>query len=551
MIDDYIKRIRGLETDEPLLVCESDGFGLRAAVIEREGEEWVLSSTLSSGPMAPDDSVAEVKREFEREGKTLPEGAILILAGVVMEVLELPPSATARPAEEMNEMIRWELDSLMAEQSASWSLGKVLLGLGYLDRDQYASLIRMAGSSGADRCGEVAIGIGLVDQEQLDRALGYQRALQDVEEELDCAWLPLDENEERWLATGVGRELKSQWSQAFAASGIQLRTLYPAAGPSAMALGPDRVEEIVLELHPGVSVAQRRANRIPQRLARVYGSDGSELLEDCVQAVKAAAEGELLSVALTSQVPLEPDFLETLRDALGVPLAWIEDSTYSSDLAGLYGAGLHAVGAVEKSSFPTLSTLPPSVPLHQRPFFFEAIGAGVLLALMIGLEIFFAVASDQLTDSQDAAQEQLTNREVLKEAAEEEQLAIESGKSELAKLEDLVTADERRVALLGERVPERAALIEFLFTALSSSVSPGVVIEKVDETEEGHFYLEGWSFYEEGAQQFIREFAVAMAQKRLEIQEELVSVRTRTEEGFGYGFSFRLRPQAAKVEGRP
>ena len=210
MIDQWIRRIRGLQSDEPLLVCESDGFGLRAAVIEREGDGWVLSSSSSSGPMAPDDSVGAIKRELEREERAVPERAVLILAGVVMETLELPPAASARNPEEMNEMIRWELDSLMAEQSASWSLGNVLLGLGYLDPKQYESLIKLAGSSGSNRCGEVAIGIGLIDQEQLDRALGYQRMLQDVEEELDCAWLPLDEIGERWLATGVGRELKSQ-----------------------------------------------------------------------------------------------------------------------------------------------------------------------------------------------------------------------------------------------------------------------------------------------------------------------------------------------------
>ena len=307
----------------------------------------------------------------------------------------------------------------------------------------------------------------------------------------------------------------------------------------------------MLELHRNVSIAVRVSDGTPQRIVRVYPTEEASLVDDCLQAVKAVAEGEQVRVALNTRIPIDEGLPQTLQEKLDLTVTWIEPATSSAELASLYGAGLHAVGEVPQTSFPSLSTLPPSIPFKDRRFFFEAMGALALFLLIAGLELFFALEFSQLEKDQDIAREKLTTREVAKEVAEEEQAVIESGKTALSTLQDEVTVSKRRLTLLGERVPKRAALLEFLFSALSASVSPGVMIERVDEAQEGQFHIDGWSFSENAAQQFMRELAVSMAAKGLEIQDELVSVRSRADEGFGYGFTFKLHPLPAQAEARP
>jgi hypothetical protein len=550
VIEESLAWFRSLRKEQSVLVCEWNGFGLRAGVVFQREQQVQLSEIVRADRLSPVNALSDVIGQLHDKGVAVPETGVLLLPSAVSEVIELPPDTGMDQSDEaMNELIRWELDPLMAEQAANWSLGTVLLGLGMLDEEQRRSLESLTGKAGSDRFGELALGIGLVEQSQVDEALAFQSGLQEMGEEIDCAWRLLPGESSRWLATGVSRSQKSLWVDAFLQNKIQLSALYPLVGASAFAFGGTRPEAVVLELYPGIVVAQRLEGALPARFARVYESEDRTLIEDCCSAVQSAAEGELASVSLFPGGSLPPGFFEEAADAFGVPLECIEPEEFPAGSAGIWGVGLQELSASEDIPFPKLSTLPRPVPIWKRPYALEIGLVLVLVFSIVSLEASFYRGNSELVREREAAREKLTTLQIAKDAVEAEKEALVQGKGELDSLELGLASAGERLRLLKEEVPARRKLIRYFLSALSASVSPGVVIEGVFEVEEAVFEITGWSFGEKAAQQFIQELAVLMSRKGFEVRDELVSARMRSMSGSGYGISLRLERRTETLEG--
>src|SRR5690606_15758175 len=98
-------------------------------------------------------------------------------------LIELPVSPTKpRPAIQMQELIRWELEPLLMQCNMYWAAGQLLLRMGYLDEGQLKDVVerqqgKQKGSNGDNsaysfkRFCELAIEMGYITQEQMHECL--------------------------------------------------------------------------------------------------------------------------------------------------------------------------------------------------------------------------------------------------------------------------------------------------------------------------------------------------------------------------------------------
>ena len=164
-----------------ILVCETDGFHLHGAVIRRDGKQLKVEATARSEALEYREAVTEMLASLRSQGWR-GRHAILLTPAVYSTLLELPVSPKQkRPALQMQELIRWELEPLLVQHNMRWSTGQILLAMGYLDEAQVTEVLdRQQGKhkSGGHgniytykRYGELAMEMGYVTQAQVDEGL--------------------------------------------------------------------------------------------------------------------------------------------------------------------------------------------------------------------------------------------------------------------------------------------------------------------------------------------------------------------------------------------
>ncbi len=100
-----------------LLVCETDGFSLRAAVLKRNGQNVEVHQTaqsqLSDMAEAVKEVVSAIKADGWQGGK-----AILLSPAVLSTLVELPVDPKKpRSLQQMQELIRWEVEPLLMQHT--------------------------------------------------------------------------------------------------------------------------------------------------------------------------------------------------------------------------------------------------------------------------------------------------------------------------------------------------------------------------------------------------------------------------------------------------
>src|SRR5690606_16692291 len=179
-----------------------------------------------------------------------------------------------RPAMQMQEMIRWEMEPLLIQHNMLWSIGQVLHAMGYLtetqvrevlDRQQGKHKTGLGDGHGTiysyKRHGELAMGMDFITQAQLDECLAKQAWLRSDSDEISCGWAPQiyqytdgeheeDSGAHPWLVSAANIGMMRQWEAAFALSKVTLKQVYPLVGCAA-GLMEDTDDAILLESRDG------------------------------------------------------------------------------------------------------------------------------------------------------------------------------------------------------------------------------------------------------------------------------------------------------------
>ncbi|MCH2172869.1 hypothetical protein MK489_19000 [Myxococcota bacterium] len=531
-----------------LFLCESDGFSLNGAIWASDQQEICTSSFVETSPLEPAAAVAEILLRIEEKGFERPRDAYLILPNIAVGIIELPiGSHETRTPDEMNELVRWELDPIAAEQGGLWSLGSVLHGLGYIDDDQRQSLVSLGGPNRVSQFGDLAAGMGIVEQAQLDQAVRLLNALQDIDEELACAWVPLGGGEEPgsslWLASAIGQKLKSLWLDAFNENGIELEGLYPSVFARSFVVPPEAKGQSVVQVEQRAVTFLRIYDGLTRHIERTYASGENVSTDEIREVLSSTEDNPTDRIWLTTGTNVTNDVADQIQSITNIPIETIENEDTPRQLLGITGAARHASGELPSEICPRIETRPPPVPIYKRPYFPEVSLVVLLFLGLIAGEVHLISSRSVSATAEQSIRNKLARAEATRDIIEEERLASENAEQLLNESRQALDHLKRSHQLLTSEIPERNQLITYFLDSLSRSVSQLVVLDKVSEHEDYTLTIEGWSFTEEAAQEFIRALAVLMSKKDMGLRDEAVIARTGWGGLDGYSLSMSLVPR--------
>ncbi len=576
-----------------LLVCETDGFSLRGAVLVRSGNEVTVVHSAQSRAPGMDEAVAELVGKLKsagwRGGK-----AVLLTPGVVPALLELPVDPKKpRPPEQMEDLVRWEMEPMLMQHTTLWSVGRILVGLGYLTEEQARAVIDMQqgrGRPGAaetdfevysfKRFGDLAIELGYIDHRQLDECLVRQEWLKTEGEEVACGWTAQEAaahaelGSHRWLACAVSRTLLQRWVSVFSRHGVKLRSLYPLAGCAAAVLGGEDAQRLLLESHGGVATATSVQNGAvtgfhmqPEALWMLLESHaglvtatnlhGGEIsgfhmhqsaltgpLEACLEAYHALTPPEPDILWLATVHEESGDLPMQLQQALGCKIRVLPEVAAAEDgsraTPGMLGAARHGLGLAGGGLCCDVPVDGPRKPAWQR-LEVRAIAAALLLAVCLGAsEIALQVRMELAAEKKARVDKEAATLDASVARIKGEIDGINKQREALKAKRDEAVRVESRARFFGEVLPERAAFVQSLLSALEQSVTDEVVIDRIEElavtrtvkpatqllpmgtsaaVPAGGFRLSAWALTETAAQQLVQSIKSAMQPWGMDVLE--------------------------------
>lgn len=548
-----------------LLVCETDGFSLRGAVLSRSGNEVTVVHSAQSRAPGMDEAVAELVGRLKsagwRGGK-----AVLLTPGVVPALLELPVDPKKpRPVEQMEDLVRWEMEPMLMQHTTLWSVGRILVGLGYLTEEQARAVIDMQqgrgkpGGAEADleiysfkRFGDLAIELGYIERKQLDECLVRQEWLKTDGEDTACGWVAQDnpahaENpgSHRWLTCAVSRALMQRWTAVFSRQGVRLQGLYPLAGCAATMLGEGDASRLLLESHAGLVTA---TNILSGSITGFHMQQASLSgpLEACLEAYHALTPPEPETIWLAAVKEESGDLPAQLEQMLGREVRALPGSAQPEAIdnvtPGMLGAARHALGLSGLNRCCDVPVGGPRKPAWQR-LEVRAIAASLLLLLCLGAaEIALQVRMELATAKKARVDKEAATLDASVAGIQDEIGRVKKQQESLQAKRDELTRAEARIRFFGEELPERAAFVQSLLSSLEQSVTDEVVIDRIEEipvakpgiaaintmtasaaagniAATGGFFLHGWALNETAAQQFVQAIKNAMQPWGMAVQE--------------------------------
>ena len=526
----------------PVLACYLDAFGLRGVLIAPEAGgdsligDWVVAETDL-------DAAIGVLADLVEKRVTEPlSGVHVISPYVVGAFIDLPVSSTAASDDEsFAELVRWELDSIMAEDFGGWTLEEVLARLGYVSEKERKAIRESISLNDQTQFGDAAVGLDLVTVEQLAQGRTLLADLQEIDEELNCAWKPGGagqfENSSTWAVSGIGRNRKRQIMKSFAACGLSVTQFYPWIAQSLLLLPRGVQDALVVDLTGQTGVCCRVAAGTCVSLQRFVCTSEDEDYDDAIAVIESEMGGD--------EVPIHYVAAESARICIDTiasrmperSFIALQDSSESYGLSPLVAVGAHSPGTL---LFPSVLAQPPPQPFYKTAVFRGWMTVAVIFLIFGVTEYQILSALNQNLTEEQIALARLEKTEVAREALEKESTLVDGAEATLAELNADILFRQKALETLSVEVTRREALIEGLFQNLQASILPGIIIEEIAENKDSSISVRGRSYSETSAQQFIEKFATRMSRFQFVLSGESVLARSAASSQAGYAFEFNL-----------
>ncbi len=260
-----------------LIAFQAGSFGLRGALVQNAKQQAQIKYVAQSNTVDFTRAIAEVLSELKQHHKRLPKQAILLTPSVVSALVQLPVSPLRpRTDAQMQELIRWELESVMSQQNKHWMIGSMLVERGNLtpeQRDEIVEELQLRQSQGGPnsltRFGDLAVRLGYINREQLEECFTLQGKLVAIDDDLMYGWQANDvkvdslsdevllsqeedsDSSHSWLVSGISQSVRRRWLGAFKLNNIHLEAFYPSLGSAFANLWQhsDQDQQVLLEIH--------------------------------------------------------------------------------------------------------------------------------------------------------------------------------------------------------------------------------------------------------------------------------------------------------------
>ncbi len=560
-----------------LLICETDGFSLRAAVLSRIDDHIEVLYQAKTVQVNMAEGLSDVLAALKADGWNGGGAAVVLSPAVMSTLVELPVNPKKpRPLPQMLELVRWEVEPLLMQHMTRWSVGYLLVGQGYMTEEQAQAVmdlqqgkpnaargLAMAEQFSLRRFGDLAVELGYIKRSQLNACLTGQEWLKADDDLIECGWAAQGPVEDvpgtfNWLISCVNQSLLQRWSGVFAQHGLKLLTMYPLTGCSALLL-PDGAEPaVVLEVHPGLGYGTRLlANGVVSQ--RQYLNLHKSALDICLESYHALHAPPREPVWLAGWQAL-PGLAGDLRQILEVDVHELSDASLGEVVtAGMAGVAYQALGLADMQRSVAVRVGGPLPPLRDRLEVRGAALALLLITLLLGSEVSLWLRKSHV---ESVKQEVDAQWKSIDDAVKRIEAQIAEINQRKATLKQLKADEQRYEALLrfyDAEIPERIALVKGVLGVLQTVADDEVVIETIDEpnktakpalptpgqiedkrAELENFKLEAWAVSETAAQTFIQKVKDTVSRWDLQVRDPLVSLRKGPLNVNGFAVSMRL-----------
>jgi hypothetical protein len=545
-----------------ILVCETDGFHLRGAVISRHAKQLKVDFSAQSDAIDYQDAVKDVVTRLREQGWQGRE-AVLLTPAVFSSVIELPiPANQPRSALQMQELIRWELEPLMIQHAATWSFGQLLLAKGYLTEAQVTEVLDsqkgkhkkgLGSGHGAiysfKRYGDFAIELGYVNQAQVDECIARQAWLRADSEEYSCGWAVQSAKKlenvnnqaeaatSSWLVSGANTGLIRQWEAAFLAQKIVLSDVFPLVACTAE-LAPAQDEILLLESAYGFVAALRMHSGVVTAVD-VQKRPMLAELDACLESYHHLITPEINQLWLSAPYDSLDLLTQQLSEMIGREVHVLPTNNAQIS-AGVFAVAGKLLKVSATSNIAGVSVRGPKPSLFKRVEV-RAIAASLLLLLIIGMLEATLYVRKELAQSEHT--KTLTAKkefDALVAKAQAKVDAVNKLKEDIKNKTESLNNENVRFDFFSSELVIRTVFVQRLLDGLSNSVTEEVVINAINETPNFGIRVSAWALTEKAAQQFIQSYKNATAPLGMELQDPIVRSQTGRLGLFGYDIQFRL-----------
>ncbi len=570
-------------TPSQLLVCETDGFSLRAAVLHRADQDMEVLYQARTEQVDMAEGLGDVLAALKNQGWQGGGPAILLSPAVLSTLVELPVNPKKpRPLPQMLELVRWEAEPLLLQHVTRWSVGHLLVGQGYMTEEQARAVmdlqqgkpaanggLAMAEQFSLRRFGDLAVELGYIKRSQLNACLTGQEWLKSADEAIEVGWAAQSPVEDipgtyNWLVSCVHQSLLQRWTEAFARQGLKLLAMYPLTGCSAALIPSPDSNAVIVETLPGLGFSSRLTPGGYTAL-RHYLNPNKAPLDIALESYHALHAPPREPVWLAGWPPA-PELAAELAHMLELELHPLSHAAVGDNVSpGMAGAAYHALGLAAGERCAGVRVGGPLPPLRDR---LEVRAAALVLALLLlvgvsELSLWVRQSSvDSYKQQVDASWQSIDEaiKRINAKTAEIGQIKdkIKSLRGEQSRLENLAR-------FYDQDIPERMYLVKGVLGMLQTVVDDEVVIEKLDEPDKSavkpaaaanpaqpagpmdakrieaeHFELEAWALSDSAAQTFVKRVGDAAANWDLQVTEAKVAFGKGPLNSNGFTIKLRL-----------
>ncbi len=579
-----------------LLGVETDGFGLRAAVLTAVRGEVLFEKIVVTREADPDAALAEVLSKLRKDHGVLPKKALLLTATAIPALLNLPVSpGRLRPYPQMQEMARWEMEPFFVQRVGVWKLGAVFVRRGYLRSDQLEEALqeivrRPLGNAGAEsdvlnapRLGDWAVARGFLTPAQRDECLAIQIGLQTADDEIVCGWSAQSSGpssrgaarmgqQSSWLVCGMGRADRLRWVTRFEGQGLSLQGIYPLVGCATAALNDDLTSStgpasrtgragrtgtgVVIETRSGMmSCVRLEKGRLSSLQVRYANPDDpipmSEQARQEEGAIYLAEEGQAVPTSPAISSMRQKQEARPIVVTLA-PTARLPEGMNASTLSGMLGAARHRWGFEGGERTPCVPAQDPGPPLWQRPQAWWA-GACILTLLGIGvMEGTLAFQRNTLGRRHADVLRTLSEREKTDQALLDLQREVASLQTRLGERRNVLQSLSERKRQISIRGTGRAEGVASLLDRMTVALPDAVTLTRVADTQQG-IQVEANALSEEALARFPLRLSEAVTPLGIKIHhlENAMQTSEVAPSETGYRMTLRLIPIPSKTPPPP
>ncbi|KXJ53657.1 MAG: hypothetical protein AXW15_02890 [Neptuniibacter sp. Phe_28] len=567
-----------------ILVLKVNGFDLKATVINGSRNELKVTVSVTSHKVEPDAALKDVFEQLQNVlGKNIPSNVLLLHISAISGLVEVTDSFDSADSSNLLEMLRWEMEGIVASQSPHWDLGWLLMGRGYISAAQREELIVLAmeekqrtyqtGDPSPMRFGEVAMREQMVSKEQIAECLHIQQKLQLSDQRLLTQWRPqvtpsADDSDlsgsrdmaNKYLCTAMPIVQHQQWLDAVkkisGSNGIprlNLRQVYPFAGSTIPLIGDSSETILLTEFHQAYVLCAVLSNHsvIDTVMIKCSGKQLDITAVADVMGQGAFVDIERWVVADVDQVYAEQiEYLESVFQLTPEPLARhtsLDVAEGSEALLCELGAVQHFLGLSPLLVTP-LAGMPPPDPFYRSPRFKVAMALLAVPLFIASYEGYYYWKLEQLTQQLVAKEEQL-NR--FKASKKEQRKEYGEAQKNIAlyeeKQKDLGLLQSEK-QLVEQVIVKRQSFMSRLLPVLSESINDGVVLESIKENQWYEFSLTGKAVDQASIDDFNQVLSISLESLHMYIDKSPSNFSgdaARMQNGV-YAFEFLLKRQEAQ-----